>query len=519
MRHKQAKVLVVILILGCVLRVATVLWGVPFFDKHNKINHPDEPKIVQSAIMFPPKMMGSPHPTLYHNFLGVMTLPVKILYFAFFPDKPDQLYGSVQLATRCITIVIGLLGIVLVYSLSKKMYDHEHGILAALILCVCAAHIFYSRLALTYVPLSTAILLGFYYLFYKHKQDIKSTLVLGVITGIILSLKFTGWLFLIPLILYMLSEKDVLIKKKIVNILLVLFVGGMVFSITSPLMFFKNIRMWIAVEHTEVTRLPAFSLFSYELWTENFKSLIFDVGKGLGIFFVCMIFVPLKKNKKEIALIIFAMAILLYFRRGLVARYWIPILPILAILSVHGFKTVLLKVKNLFVKKILWVVFFCVIVHATAYSLTGIWTCYNDTRKTASKYIENQYPDKTRIAYLIVNMFGEIRGFPSVDITKYDIVNAFDNPDIIIVSSKESDKILKAIKNKELLENYSVKKEDAYKWYKSSPPPAILFEFHDKLINKETLPYKKTKEFIASSDTSIDFPPPTIIIYEKTLTE
>ena len=200
---RDNQLLLLILLLALLLRVPTILWGNAALTKHEKIYHSDEPKIIKAAYKFPPQLSYLPHPTLYHYFLGIASVPLKMIIPVHDTRSFILLFFLINLYARLITIIFALASVMMTFYLGRKLYDKNHGLLAALFVSVSMAHAMSSSLALTYVPLSFFILLGAYKLIdINDTQDIKTFTQLGIISGLIISTKYVGVFFLVPLLAY-----------------------------------------------------------------------------------------------------------------------------------------------------------------------------------------------------------------------------------------------------------------------------------------------------------------------------
>ena len=76
---REHKILFVILLGAFLLRLPSITWGIPFFNDFATIYDGDEPKLIMAALKFPPLLSVMPHPTFYHYFLGLVSLPLKMI--------------------------------------------------------------------------------------------------------------------------------------------------------------------------------------------------------------------------------------------------------------------------------------------------------------------------------------------------------------------------------------------------------------------------------------------------------
>src|SRR3954463_6753244 len=145
------------------LRVYGVRGSLPY------VGHPDEPKLIDSAIHI--VKSGDLNPRLYiwssiYIYIEALVVKAHLLwgvlrgYYAGPQSLPDvthifTLAPGVYVWARTLTAVVGAATVALLYAVGREMFNGSRrvGVAAALMLAVSPLHIEYSHYALTDVPL------------------------------------------------------------------------------------------------------------------------------------------------------------------------------------------------------------------------------------------------------------------------------------------------------------------------------------------------------------------------------
>lgn len=195
MKHRNV-LLAAILLLAVFLRFWGLKWGLPY-DYQS-----EEYKIVKYALK-----MGSgdlnPHffeyPTLYLYFMlfwyGVYFATGKI--FGLFATTHDFALSFIKNPTpfylmgRVSEAICGVLIVVLVYRIGKKMYSEKVGMGSALIVCGLPHFIYMSHIIKGYMGMTVLLLLFFYCcLKISEGEDPKSYLGAGILMGLAVSTRY-----------------------------------------------------------------------------------------------------------------------------------------------------------------------------------------------------------------------------------------------------------------------------------------------------------------------------------------
>jgi 4-amino-4-deoxy-L-arabinose transferase-like glycosyltransferase len=192
--------------------------------------NPDEYFFVNPAVRviaagdFNPHWFGHPGSTLIYmlSFLyGLFYLFGKL--FGLFPNiqsftallqnNPTAFY----LIGRAFTVTLGALSVLLVYRISKKIFDRNTGLVAALFLTVSYLHSIHSQLIRTDVISTFFILSAFLLCISIYQQgQLKYYIGAGLLVGFSIASKYPSFFIIVALVLaHVFSQADIFKKEKI----------------------------------------------------------------------------------------------------------------------------------------------------------------------------------------------------------------------------------------------------------------------------------------------------------------
>lgn len=152
------------------------------------------------------------------------------LYF-FIVKIFNSIFGHTEYNTRLISVLFGLLSVIFIYKLGKKMFNKNVGLYCAIFLTFNLFHIEYSQEARTYSMLVFFVILSFYCLIvFNNKRTYKNALFLGASLGLITNAHPIGMLNVVSVylvllyILFIEKESKIDLFKKI-------FVSGIILII------------------------------------------------------------------------------------------------------------------------------------------------------------------------------------------------------------------------------------------------------------------------------------------------
>jgi hypothetical protein len=502
----ENRLLLAIITLGIMLRIPNITWGISLFDEFQRIYAGAESRMAMVAFKFPPHLSIIPHPTLYYYLIGLLSLPIKNAIAVNGISSFINSYLHVYFFARIVTLIFSAGCLFMVYLLGKKLYDKAHGLLACLFLSVSMAHIMHSFLAVAYVPLSFFILLGFYKLFSLRKESgLGYFIILGIITGVMAGIKYTGLLFLIPLSVFIIINRagQKTISKTIIYLTVSIAAALCILAFSTPTIFLGENWAMFDTELKEL-KLYEYSLFNMQTWISNIREFINSAGLPLAIAYILGLLYPIKRNSKEAMLIILIASFYLVFHRGVIMTYAIPLIGLFAILSSHA---VILLYKRFRYKNTMLIIIAAVLIYTLCYDFAAIYLRLNDTRTQAARYISQQIPKGATIGigYTSKDYPWHYHGwrYPKIDFKKYRERDFLNKPKYLVLSSYD----FKAFED--------LKDASEQDWYRSAKPSDDIIDFYKKLLSNKASGYQLIKVFDEKNFAKISLPPPEIRIYKR----
>lgn len=292
-------------------------------------------------------------------------------------------FGFSELSARLPSMIFSLISIPAIYLLASKLFDKKIALLSAYFMAINPYFITRGGVALVDVPMSCLIILSFYFcLIAIDKEKIKYWFLAGLFCGLSGLMKPTGFIifpFLILLAVYFkgwkyLFSKQLMIFSSVIFFSFISYFGvGLLALLVFPklgwiktaegLIIFKSIFQWFG----RIIPEKYFDFFGQNLvyanygdpsW-KNFYGWIYYLGlipQQLGSYamFIITIFGSItlflnKKNKQQFYIIsLFILFIYLIFTliANKDARYTMPLIPFIIILSAVGIYNLYYEIKN-----------------------------------------------------------------------------------------------------------------------------------------------------------------------------
>jgi len=293
--------------IGGVLRLVGIEYGLPF-----PLLNPDEASIVPRAWRVVHGDGLDPHFFDYPSLLIYVEAPLQRLV-----DEPSYL------AARLVLVAIALAGVAAAWWLGRAAYGEVAAFVAGAFVAVDVTHVFYSRTAVTDVPLTTAVCVSLALLVSGRLEWA------GAAAGLAASFKYPGALLLVPIAVVGWAQ------WRRVAISAALAVAA--FAATSPYVLLDGGRAWSDVRR--VQRLahagwlgfegdpPAPIAYVERLWD--------GLGPALILGAVGLVVALAYRRRADVALATFA---LVWFAQLLTARahfdrYTLPLVPVLGALA------------------------------------------------------------------------------------------------------------------------------------------------------------------------------------------
>ncbi len=195
------------------LRIQGISGSLPY------VGHPDEPKVIDSAIHIVKSGDLNPHLYIWPSFyiyLQALLLKLHVLYgnlrgyYAGTQSLPDVTHiftqdVGVYMWARALAAFIGAITIPVLYIVGKEMFNGSRrvGVVAALMLAVSPLHVQYSHFALTDAPLGLMGLLVLWASYRLSRTSVRGTTILrdplfwaaalsGLLVGVATGTKYNG---------------------------------------------------------------------------------------------------------------------------------------------------------------------------------------------------------------------------------------------------------------------------------------------------------------------------------------
>jgi len=258
------------------------------------------------------------------------TFPFTLSFFYF-------IFGVSEAVSRAVPIIFGILGIIAVYYLGKRLYDEEIGLYSALFIAILPLHWFYSIRVMTdavFVFLS-AIFILLFFLSLKKEKLLIPTAVIGVLIFLI---KYIGIIFLIFFLVYLLWKKRSVFKGKYFWISVVL---GLI--VISPWIF-NNVSVFdhpfgAVFSQVDVNVPEVYHPFHivYYILSSHIEFALFIPFVIFGIYYLARR--PNEKNKFMFLFLIIGLIVLSLWTVERY-RYLLPLMPVFAVITAFSFRRI-----------------------------------------------------------------------------------------------------------------------------------------------------------------------------------
>lgn|SRR3989338_2167618 len=277
--------------------------------------------------------------------------------------------GNSEIALRIVSVIFGILTVLAVFLLGRKLYGFNAGILAASITGFSISHLQLSRYAQLETMLSFFFVAIAYFLWESFQEDRRySYAFLGISIGLAMATKFTSIIFLAAFIIYTIYLRRIkisvrksfslFIDNKVVKAIIIAFI---LFLAVWPFGFAKlHTEANISVDYgTEIrsqqieadipvmllsfarriftsvgdssTGILGIPILNYFLLYMVKESLILIPLLAAGIYFIFR--KPMKQDAMLLVFILTFFALLSFQRTSISYRHVVPVIPFLGILA------------------------------------------------------------------------------------------------------------------------------------------------------------------------------------------
>jgi len=296
---KLDKILLGMLIIGALLRLSGLFWGIPLFSQYTGSYHPDERKVILAALWFTDHVFTNQDlgwPTALHYTIGVLSVPFKYLTrLALLENFSTPYYHRliIHILGRLLSVVLGVGAILITYRIGEIVFDRRRALLAGFLLCFSVFHVTNSSVATPDVPTSFLLSLFIFLLIKTLKQEsVKLALLSGCALGLLVGTKYNGIFAVIPLLILVgdfvirkyqhaspLKKAFLYLSNNYLWIIGV--ISAVVFLASTPGIIFRE-QLFIQKVQSEGSRMALFIPPSYNL-LESCKNVADALSRSMGI--------------------------------------------------------------------------------------------------------------------------------------------------------------------------------------------------------------------------------------------
>lgn len=421
--------LTLIVLMGVLLRFLGLHWSLPNSD-HIFTYHPDEQSIVLSALGIDPSR-GQWNPYFY-GYGSLLTYATYLVYFTadllgiwdlgsplLLKEMFDPRFREAFFLARLLSFFAGVLTIPLGFYLAKKWFGKSEALIASLLISICPLLVYLSHFATSDSVFTFFCLLSLIFMTrFGERKDKKEVILMGVVIGITIGVKYTGLLLFFPafilILFHFLSLKKTnpnTIKKTLAFTLLffVSSLAGFLFVMPHALLDWTHFSQKFLIEFLTFSKLGRQTVFE---GTGNgwvylfFHNLPVALGWPLWGITLLSLFWFIKNPKKSLLPLLLSylgiFILILGTSKTRYLRYLLPLCPIFCILTGYFIHGVWKRIKErTWLKGLAILVFSIMILHTALYSWakTNLFTL-EDSRDSALKWIRTNVEPGVKIGFI-----------------------------------------------------------------------------------------------------------------------
>ncbi len=360
--------LITVTLFSLILNVYGIKWGLPDSNHFHPSFHPDETASLESSIL-----ILSPKKPLYPSPTGLGNGPMQFYLMAFIYNliygsqltsilnaiTPEQL-TKLYLIGRILTIIMSAGCVLLVFFITRKLFNHITGFIAALFFAILPATVTNSHYFRPDIPTCFWILLTFFITLFIFKSDKVYLYILGgVFAGFAVGTKYNSVLILLPLLYAHIVRTIKTGKKKkfrdylTKNLLFGIISFSLAFAISSPGIFLYWGEFTERVIKQIKYQTGGTFMDSMELgpgWIGYLiRILPFSLGWPMLIISISgIIYAFWRRTKFDILILLWLIPYYLLIGRSdwWVVRYTVPLLPFFTILGARTIVELTTKLKK-----------------------------------------------------------------------------------------------------------------------------------------------------------------------------
>jgi 4-amino-4-deoxy-L-arabinose transferase-like glycosyltransferase len=307
-----------------------------------------------------------------------------------------RLFGESEFSARIFPAIFGVLTVLVVYFMGKKLYGEKVGLASSMMLAIAPYHVIFSGTAQTDVPMVFFLSLAFY--LYLLGEERKSFLALsGIAAGFAILTKQPAFIF-IPVIIIHSYLSKIGVKKILLPVTISILICLPWFSfhlVNNPDVFLSTQIEEMSGKTGEILPVSRFiNTITFGVYMGLSPVLFFFVGLGVLLAF-------LERTKGDKYLLLWVITLSPFFFRTPPGHeyYALPILPPLSILAGIAFIKIWEKVKDL---KGFQVMILILIVLSTSYTTASLKYKYYTPMQflEVAEYINENTHNNSLILYV-----------------------------------------------------------------------------------------------------------------------
>lgn len=449
LKRKRRLFLTLILVIALALRLYGIGWGLP--DQwHPYSYHPDEARLFgYMANMNPAALDFNPddfaYPTFHVLLTGVVLLVLSkiglvsiVPSLAFYASHPQE-FAAVFLASRLITVAMGVASVYLVYEIGQNLYNQRVGLWAAFLFAIAPVHVVDSHYFTLDVPMCFWMLLVLLFSIYIYRyRDSLWYALAGIALGLATSTKYPGasaalFIFTAHCLAVKKSDEGWLRCVSDSRLWMAAILSLMFFAIGTPYSVLEShrfgedlVRTYSASAGFIDTEVIGYNQvlagwgqgWSKYPWVYTFIVVLpFILGWAWYLFFLWaakVLFTQARRRWPIWLLFVFGLLFTLNVGRWIVQgqRYYIPLLPIIAIVTAAGYGLIRMRSYSGWCR-LAW---YLMVVYTLVFTIS-IDLKFNDTIDDGFVWAFQNIPDGATVA---TTLWAPLRYSPLSDPQAYD---------------------------------------------------------------------------------------------------
>lgn len=523
-----------IVVLGGILRLAGILWGIPLLP-HRYNFHPDEWPYLLALYSFPHHIIFQKKITypMFVPYMISLFSPFNV-FFSTISNIVNLIItgkgGAVsftwiffKLMGRFATVLMGTASIALTAAVGRRLFGWTAAIAAAAFVAFTPFAVQNATFFTPAIPSSFfMVLLLLISLQLRERTDVRIYAALALTNGALAATLYPGAVgALIPLTLHLeAAGRECGFKSRLRFLIgwrlwLFILVSVAVFFALSPgnVIYFGNMLATIADELWRASTAVPVDRASLYAWLQLFLKNIELMGPPFVLLVAAAIIYNLIRiNRNSFMLLVVPIVCWIAFVGTMRPRHMVLLIPLYALLVGRMIGDAL-AVRSRIVRVACAVIFAALVGMSFAYNVDELWERYNDKRPLAAQFIEHQISHGSTVgikcleggdvAYKHEHFNEFMWDFPLINPKHYQLTDCLKNPQYLILS-EYSDKYPETAFSSGLLRGDIWPQDETGMWWREKIPEPRLMHLYRDLITRTSSCYELIKDY-PSRNTERDF--------------